>query len=291
MTKSVANVSISTDTFAGWVGKTNIILDALTNEIVTVNSSTAGSNSVGNGSVVGVFAANVISTPTVRGGASGNTANVQTLNLGWSNSTVSSNVVVTGYAANITSNTLTVSSNTTLSGAALAVSSNTAFTGSSITASSNVYISGANTTIDNTTTLGALRVSGNTSVNTNINFANNNAILSHSANYYAFPTDNTTSNTILVIPKALAKSGKISITGVDTTTANANNRMFTEISFVYFDDGSSNTVYFTEYGMIFNDTRFLTFNMTTNAANINLIAVSNASVTNTQIILNSNLHK
>jgi hypothetical protein len=44
MSKFVANVSIATDTFAGWVNKTNIVLDALTNEIVPVTPTTAGAN-------------------------------------------------------------------------------------------------------------------------------------------------------------------------------------------------------------------------------------------------------
>lgn len=298
MTKAVANVSISTDTFAGWVGKTNILLDALANEIVTVNGTAFGSNSAGNGSIIGILAANVLSTPVLRGGASGNTANVQTLSVGWSNSTVSSNVVITGYTANVTANTLNISSNVSVTGANVIVSTtnaavssaNLTLSGGQLNITSNVNATGANTTIT-TGTVGTLTVTGNTFVNTNILFNGNNSIIAQTANTFAFPTDGTTANTIYSIPKALAKSGKLSISIADTTTINANNRMFTEISFVYFDNGVSNTVYFNEYGMIFNNTRFMTFSMTTDATNINLTAVSNTTVTSSAFTISSTLHK
>ena len=106
MSRSVSNVAISTDTFAGWLVKTNVLLDALTNEIVTVNSTTAGANTTGNASVIGILAANIISTPAIRGGAAGNTANIQGIQLGFANSTVSSNVTVAGYLTTISSNSL-----------------------------------------------------------------------------------------------------------------------------------------------------------------------------------------
>lgn len=292
MTKSVANVSISTDTFAGWVGKTNILLDALTNEIVTVNASTSGSNSAGNGSVIGIFAANVVSTPVIRGGASGNTGNVQTLSVGFSNATVSSNVVITGYAANVTANTLTISSNTSITGANLNISStNTAIVGDKLNVSSNVHITGANTTIDNTVTLSTLRVTANTFVNTHILFNSNNSVLQQIVSNVTYPGDGTTSNNITSFPYADYKSGKLSITIKDKTTTNANNIMFSEMSFVFYNDGSANTVYFTEYGIIYNNTRFVSMNVSSNATNIILTGVSNSTVTNTDVTITATLHK
>lgn len=117
MAKSVANVNIATDTFAGWLGKTNILLDAMTNEIVSVSNTTYGSNVTGNGSVYGTLSANTLSTNVLRGGGVGNTANIATITIGISNSSVSSNVNLTGYSANVTANTLTITSNTVVNAA------------------------------------------------------------------------------------------------------------------------------------------------------------------------------
>lgn len=170
MTKAVSNVAIATDTFASWVSKTNILLDALTNIIVTVDQSPEGSNSIGNGSVIGIFAANVFSTPVLRGGSSGNTANIQTLTVGHANATTSSNVVVTGYEANVVAYTFNVTSNTYINTTNTTVNSAiTYLKGGLANVTSNVSISNANTTISATNaafTGTALNVTSNTYINT-----------------------------------------------------------------------------------------------------------------------------
>ena len=52
MSKTVANVAV-TDTFDTWLARTNILLDALKNEIITANSSYGSTN--GNAYVNGYF--------------------------------------------------------------------------------------------------------------------------------------------------------------------------------------------------------------------------------------------
>jgi len=164
MAKPVSNVTIATDTFAGWVGKTNILLDALTNLTVTVETSTLGANVYGNGSVFGTLSANVLSATVMRGGGVGNTANVSTLTIGIANSTVSSNVIITGYTANVTANSLNVTSNSNFSGNTLVYSNTTG----------NVSVTATNTAIGG----GSFDVSSNTNIRSRLMYVYANTTIS-----------------------------------------------------------------------------------------------------------------
>jgi hypothetical protein len=67
MTIAAANLATS-DTFQTWLTKTNVLLDALSNTIVTVSTSTFG-NTTGNGYVNGIFgSATLIANTALRGG-------------------------------------------------------------------------------------------------------------------------------------------------------------------------------------------------------------------------------
>lgn len=122
MTKSVANVVIATDTFEGWVVKTNILLDALSNEIVTVSANATGSISTGNAVINGIMQIVEVATDGIRGGTVGEsntliiTSNVVTEGV----STLNSNVVV-----NAVSNVFVTSTSTTLRGGQVTITSNT----------------------------------------------------------------------------------------------------------------------------------------------------------------------
>lgn len=72
MTVTVANVDTTTDSFGGWVTKTNIIADALTNKTVTTNSNTA----TGNAAITGSWTANAIYSNNFYGGTTSLTANI-----------------------------------------------------------------------------------------------------------------------------------------------------------------------------------------------------------------------
>jgi hypothetical protein len=172
MAKSVANVNIATDTFAGWVGKTNVLLDAMTNEVVSVSNTVSGANVSGNGTVYGTLSANTLSASVIRGGGVGNTANVSFITIGIANSTVSSNVVITGYTANVSANALNITSNTVVNAASFTANV------SAINAYGNVVIN-SNTSHNftfagNTGTINAISLS----VSSNINFTGANVIVS-----------------------------------------------------------------------------------------------------------------
>ena len=72
MTVTVANVDTTTDSFGGWVTKTNIIADALTNKAVTTNSNTA----TGNAAITGSWTANAVYSNNFYGGTTSLTANI-----------------------------------------------------------------------------------------------------------------------------------------------------------------------------------------------------------------------
>lgn len=177
MSKSVANVVIATDTFVGLVGKTNTILDLLTNQILTTEFNAYGGNTSGNASVLGILSANVIATPVIRGGSAGNTATISAITLGHANSTVSSNVTIAGYLATVSANALNVTSNTTLTASALSVNVSTISLVGNVTIGSNtsqnltVY---GNTISVNTTNL---NVSANVVVEGNTLTVNSHVVL------------------------------------------------------------------------------------------------------------------
>lgn len=114
MSRFISNVVIATDTFNSLISKTNQLLHSHSVEILTTTNTAIGANTSGNTNIIGTFTANVLSTPVIKGGLAGDTSNTSTLTIGFSNSTVTSNVRVVGYAANINSNNLLITSNTTV---------------------------------------------------------------------------------------------------------------------------------------------------------------------------------
>ena len=68
MTKTLVSVNTASDTFQGFVDKTNLIITALANEVVTANATANGATTVGNGFVIGMFGANTLFGSTLRGG-------------------------------------------------------------------------------------------------------------------------------------------------------------------------------------------------------------------------------
>lgn len=171
MSKSVANVVIATDTFVGWIGKTNTLLDLMTNQTLTTEYNAYGGNTSGNASVLGILSSNVIATPVVRGGSAGNTATISAITVGHANSTTSSNVTVAGYLANVAANTLSISSNTTLTATSLTAAVTTANLVGNVVfgsnSSHNLTVHGNNLTV-NTSKLG---------VSANITFEGNTVVI------------------------------------------------------------------------------------------------------------------
>ena len=149
MARSLANVDIGNDTFLNWIVQTNKLLDALTNEIITVSTLAPGGNSVvanttGNAQLLGIFGSNtLVATDGLRGGNVSTAAELSIV----SNATVTASYLRVG--ANVQLNTTSVSvGNTT----------------TNIIANSSTLTIGANVAVNTT-----LFFVGNSSVNGTIN--------------------------------------------------------------------------------------------------------------------------
>jgi len=68
MSTPIANVQTASDTFYGWLGKTNQALYFISNNAVSVASNSAGGNTTGNGFVIGILGANTITASIIKGG-------------------------------------------------------------------------------------------------------------------------------------------------------------------------------------------------------------------------------
>lgn len=93
MTIAVANIVTSTDSFGQWITKTNTLLDALSNKIVTTDSNTA----TGNAAVSSAFSANALFANTLSGG---NNSVAGALTVA-TNTSFAANVAFTGYRTNL----------------------------------------------------------------------------------------------------------------------------------------------------------------------------------------------
>jgi hypothetical protein len=143
MSKSVylgANVEVTSDSFGGWISKTNQIRNDMGTVVVTVASvaqpnSTNGAETSGNAHVEGIFSATTLSAvDALRGGTVSVPANLYII----------TNTEITSAAT-----TFAVTANTTLSGA-------------------NVYITSANTTVGDAGT-DKLNVNAVADFNANVN--------------------------------------------------------------------------------------------------------------------------
>lgn len=151
MAKTITEVDTATDTFEIWVNRTNEVINAVTNEVLTANTNANGAQVTGNSFLNGRLGANVIAVNnTLRGG------NVQSTTV----LTIGSNVAIG------TGNTLFISTGTanTLANASTIRTQNS-------TGSATLTIPGLVATIGaNTTTVNTLVISlGTTTVNAVIN--------------------------------------------------------------------------------------------------------------------------
>lgn len=262
MAKSIPQIVIATDTFAGWVSKTNLIIDTIANEAVTVNSTTNGANTTGNGSVIGILTANTLGANLLRGGGIGNTANLNSLTIGFSNSTVSSNVTVTGYTSNVTSNNLNVTSNTVIGSGTQRLTANVA----NVSITTNTFSISSSSNVD---IASSVVITGDATVNNYLTF-NNKATIDVSTITLAFP-NTTQQNTVNYFSLSDYTGAQYTVSVTDEN--NSNNRALTQISVIY---GFGNS-HMTEYGTIYSNTQFMTFSVTSNSSHVILNANSATS--------------
>lgn len=193
MARSIANVNVSTDTFATWVTKTNSLADAMSNYAVTVEANTTGAGVSGNGYVTGILAITTVAVGTaLRGGNVTSSANLvvtsnsrftgavlystANLDINVANSFINAGTLyITGGLANVTSNISVVTTNVSIN------SVNTSISGGNVSITSNSYLNAANVAVNATNTT----ISG-----TGLNITSNVDIVSSTLNANAVTTIN-----------------------------------------------------------------------------------------------------
>lgn len=247
MARAVANVVVSTDTFASWVARTNQLADAMSLYAVTVEANTTGANVSGNGFINGIFSANTIAAGQVlRGGSVATSANLNitsntrftgavvystaNLDIQVANASVNSTILyVNGGLANVTSNVSVVTTNTSIQAA------NTALKGGNVHITSNTQINAANVVVTGVSTT----LSGTT-----LSITSNTDLVATTLNANAVVTvnGNTTVTANSITLKANSSLNTISISGngtVSNTTVSGNT--FTVVGNSYFSNAVSIT--------------------------------------------------
>jgi hypothetical protein len=244
MARAVANVVVSTDTFASWVGRTNQLADAMSLYAVTVESNTVGAGVTGNGFVNGILSANTFAAGDIlRGGSVATSANLNitsntrvtgavlystaNLDIQVANASVNSTILyISGGLANVTSNVSVVTTNTSIQAA------NTSLKGGNVHITSNTQVNAANVVINGTiTTLSGTTLSITSNTDLVATTLNANAVVTVNGN------TTVTANSITL--KANSSLSTFSISGngtVSNTTISGNT--FTVVGNAFF----SNTV-------------------------------------------------
>ncbi len=229
MSKTLAIVNTSTDTWVIHIARTNDLVNALATEIVTANTLANGSVTTGNAYVNGIFGSLTLFGATLRGG------NVQAS----ANLTISSNVFVVGnsYFGNSTANVVTLTNSTV---ASLTVNPSVSTQGVVTIVTGN---STANVTVSNTVGTTLLQTGNYSLYNTltpTINVAGNNQALVFSLNSTAnviidnsqFIVRNTVfaNSSGLFLANIALTAGFLSI-GNSTINSTANSSMFESDNF------------------------------------------------------------
>ncbi len=188
MSKSYTAVNTSTDTFGGWVTKTNNLLSDMSSIIVTTDQGAGTGITTGNAHVQGVLSGTTIVANTALRG--GNTTVSGDL-------TVSSSVVFTGSTITSTAN-LALSGNLTMGtiGRTMSVAANTQITGQFSMANTAQPFSVSSSSIT-LSTLGTLSITANnTTLSSNINIPNTFLLTANGAGLTTMNANNITSGTI-----------------------------------------------------------------------------------------------
>jgi hypothetical protein len=223
MAYAVANVNIATDTFNGWVTKTNLTLHQLTNYIVTANNEANGSLTTGNGFVIGILGSNTICVPSqLRGG---NVQSTNTLN-------ITSNVVVGNtFTINSLANFAYFNTNTSIQAANVYVNA------TNITLYSNTLSVPSNTVNFNSNTITV----DNANINSNLIIRTDCSLIVYSNNDIG--SNISTPVDVFSFSKGSFSTGKLSVQSKFGTNTN-----ISEILVAH--DTTTNTAQLTVYGSI-----------------------------------------
>jgi len=222
MTIAVANVVSNTDTFGTWITVTNTLASIASKNAVTIDTSTAGSLSTGNGYVNGYFGANTLVAYTgIAGGtlAVGNTLNLIT-NTAFTY--VGSNLV--SFNANSTFSNVVITSNAVY---IVPTGGNTTLGGNYLNVNSSV----TNVTSTSFNVNAIATITGNTAIKANGSFSvltiNGNTLLANTTNT-TIVGNTTFANSVLI--GGLANVNQLNVSGAVTSNIAGNLRIEGSVS-------------------------------------------------------------
>jgi len=245
MAHLIANVNIASDTFNGWVTKTNFLLNSLSTEIVTANNEANGSLTTGNGFVIGILGANTICVPSaLRGGnvQSSNTLNITSATIASGNLTVNSSATFVHITPSATFNVYTSNSYTN--------ATNITLTGNTITVPANTVTFNANTI-----TVDGANINSNLIIRTDLSVY----VVSNTD----IGTNISSAQTVFTFPKASFSSGKITAQSKKGTNTQIN-------EIILAHDTTTNVAQLTVYGSVYVPTtaNIGVYSVSTNATHI-----------------------
>jgi hypothetical protein len=273
MARQITAIDTSTDTFSTWVDRTNELIDFANTEVVSVNST--GTYVTGDGYVNGHFGANITSTGILRGG-NNTTSNVLTIetnayftgvSLFVGNSTVNSTV----NSLAITFSNSTLSSNVGLSGF---IFGNVSVNTTTVSVGANVYINTSAQFVSNSTANVIINPSSVTLSN----------IVNHSS--LSAITTGTSDQIVDTFSVSTYRAGQYTISVKDTSTS-ANAYQVSQLLITQALD----VAYVTEYGIITSNTSLGSlgvFSANVNSGNVRLYftpTVANTSVKGSKILI------
>jgi mucin-19 len=177
MTINVANVTAN-QTFGSWLTTTNILARVITQNTVTLDSTSGGSKSTGNGYVIGSFGANNLYVGA--GIAGGNLTSNSTLNLIGNiafqyNTANLATITSNSTYSNLTLNTNTFIANTTgnisLTSAYLLLSTSNAVFSNSLSVNGSITVANTIAVTGNATFSNTLAATGNATFSNNVSVA------------------------------------------------------------------------------------------------------------------------
>ena len=207
MSRSIANLNVSVDTFTTWLARTNELLTALTTEIITANTgaSTGNASAFRYAQLYGDFAGNtIIATTGLRGG------NLSSSGL----LTISSNSLFTGGFTNAQANVFVNNSVTQINSTSITVTGNSSFRGNSTI--TNIAVTG-NATVTNTVITGSVLfiTTSNTQVNSDIiTVTGNSSFRGNSTITNIAVTGNATVTNTAIISTNTTINSNLTVTGI-----------------------------------------------------------------------------
>lgn len=229
MSKTLSVVNTSTDSFLTWITRTNEIVNALAQEVITANTTTG--LTTGNGFVNGIFGSNTLVATTLRGG------NVSTANVLY----IGSNVVVNSSLFTVGNSTVNSVINSTVA-AITTINATTA-----VNVGSNVYITTTTVNIGNSTVNGTINSSAIVIGSATVNALTVGTVNStFDSNTLVIDTTNHRVGILTLAPNAsLAVNGTVNIAGLltvgGTVTVNSTILVANQVQATFVNAASGNS--------------------------------------------------